>query len=121
MLHHLMIHVDSVETSKEFYKQLLDILDMEIKADFGEKIGFGDKESKNENSFPYFWLSQNKSQHAHFAFTANSRELVDSFYKKALELGAKDNGSPNERPYGENYYAAFFIDLDGNNVEIVHQ
>lgn len=57
---------------------------------------------------------------SHIAFNANNRSDVDSFYKKALEYGAKDNGKPGIRKqYGNNYYAAFVYDYDGNNIEIV--
>ena len=42
------------------------------------------------------------------------------FYKEGLKAGAKDNGFPGIRAdYGPKYYAAFLIDLDGNNVEAV--
>lgn len=39
------------------------------------------------------------------------------FYSKA---GAKDNGKPGERTYTKGYYAAYILDLDGNNVECVY-
>ena len=32
---------------------------------------------------------------------------------------AQDNGSPGERPYGGYYYAAFVLDPDGHNLEVV--
>lgn len=37
------------------------------------------------------------------------------------KAGAKDNGPPGERPqYTKGYYAAYVLDLDGNNVECVY-
>lgn len=48
------------------------------------------------------------------------RALVDAFYRAAMEAGGKDNGAPGLRPdYHENYYGAFVIDPEGNNVEAV--
>ena len=39
---------------------------------------------------------------------------------KDMTASGKDNGKPGPRPdYGPKYYAAFLIDLDGNNVEAV--
>jgi hypothetical protein len=35
------------------------------------------------------------------------------------KAGAKDNGAPGERNYTKGYYAAFVLDLDGNNIECV--
>lgn len=48
------------------------------------------------------------------ALIMDSRAKVDAFYKKAMELGAKDEGAPGER--GPGFYAGYFRDLDGNKV-----
>jgi predicted lactoylglutathione lyase len=42
------------------------------------------------------------------------REQVDRVYRKALALGAKDEGAPG--PRGDGFYAAHFRDLDGNKL-----
>ena len=58
--------------------------------------------------------------HLHIAFVADSRHQVDSFYRAALDAGGLDNGPPGIRPqYSENYYAAFVLDPDGHNIEVV--
>jgi lactoylglutathione lyase len=38
----------------------------------------------------------------------------------ALRSGGSDHGAPGERPYHPDYYAAFVLDPDGNNVEVVY-
>jgi len=38
-------------------------------------------------------------------------------YAAALAAGGKDNGAPGPRDFAPNYYAAFVIDPDGNNIE----
>lgn len=71
---------------------------------------------------PDFWLHENPETGPgrHYAFTARSRAEVDAFYAAAIAAGAADNGAPGLRPhYHENYYGAFVIDLDGNNIEAV--
>jgi catechol 2,3-dioxygenase-like lactoylglutathione lyase family enzyme len=56
----------------------------------------------------------------HVAFAADSRAMVDAFYKAALAAGGADNGAPGIRPhYHENYYGAFVRDPDGHNIEAV--
>lgn len=56
----------------------------------------------------------------HLAFTAETRQQVQEFYRLALEAGGKDNGPPGLRPqYSPGYYAAFVIGPDGHNVEAV--
>jgi len=57
----------------------------------------------------------------HVAFVASTRADVDAFHRAALAAGGKDNGAPGLRPmYHPNYYGAFVIDPDGNNVEAVY-
>jgi predicted lactoylglutathione lyase len=48
------------------------------------------------------------------ALAMDSREKVDALHKKALSLGAKDEGAPGAR--GDNFYAGYFRDLDGNKL-----
>jgi len=48
------------------------------------------------------------------ALAASSRAQVDTIYRKAMELGAKDEGTPG--PRGDNFYAGYFRDLDGNKL-----
>ena len=49
------------------------------------------------------------------SLAAESPEIVDAVHKKALELGAKDEGAPGPRGGGENYYG-YFRDPDGNKL-----
>jgi catechol 2,3-dioxygenase-like lactoylglutathione lyase family enzyme len=57
---------------------------------------------------------------AHVAFPAADADAVDRWHAAALANGGADNGAPGFRPeYSGTYYAAFVLDLDGNNVEAV--
>ncbi len=72
---------------------------------------------------PEFWIGglMKADRHmSHVAFKAKDRKSVDAFYAAALAAGGIDNGAPGLRPhYGEHYYGAFIIDLDGVNIEAV--
>ncbi len=48
------------------------------------------------------------------AISMESKEAVDAFHAKALELGATDEGAPGQRIEG--FYAGYFRDLDGNKL-----
>jgi predicted lactoylglutathione lyase len=48
------------------------------------------------------------------ALAAKSKAQVDALHRKALELGAQDEGAPG--PRGDGFYAGYFRDLDGNKV-----
>lgn len=57
----------------------------------------------------------------HLAFIAESREHVEAFHRAGLEAGGRDNGAPGLRDYAPDYFAAYLLDPDGNNVEAVHR
>jgi catechol 2,3-dioxygenase-like lactoylglutathione lyase family enzyme len=50
------------------------------------------------------------------AFAVNSKELVHKVYDKALELGGTDEGPAG--PRGDQFYAGYFRDLDGNKLNV---
>ena len=47
-------------------------------------------------------------------FSFDTREEIDAFHAKAMELGATNEGDPGERSPG--VYFAYFRDLDGNKL-----
>jgi catechol 2,3-dioxygenase-like lactoylglutathione lyase family enzyme len=116
-LDHVGLDVSDYEASKEFYERALAPLGMRLimepVADVG---GFGD-------TFPFFWIARRHrgpDSGVHVAFTAEDRETVDAFHAAALEAGGTDNGGPGVREiYHPDYYGAFVLDPDGNNVEAV--
>jgi catechol 2,3-dioxygenase-like lactoylglutathione lyase family enzyme len=50
------------------------------------------------------------------ALVVDSHEKVDRVYRKALELGGKDEGPAGPRSDG--FYAGYFRDLDGNKLNV---
>jgi catechol 2,3-dioxygenase-like lactoylglutathione lyase family enzyme len=84
----------------------------------GQAAGFGDGEGR-----PSFWLeAQGEAIHGrlHVALTAATRDQVDAFHAAALEAGGADNGAPGVRAmYHPDYYGAYVLDPDGNNIEAV--
>jgi catechol 2,3-dioxygenase-like lactoylglutathione lyase family enzyme len=122
MIDHIGFPVSDYARSKAFYEQALAplgyVLLMEIeKNEMGAPAcGFG------VNGNPDFWIGGEGGvgNPVHVAMLANNRGAVDAFHRAALAAGGKDNGAPGLRPqYGPNYYAAFVLDPDGNNIEAV--
>jgi len=48
------------------------------------------------------------------AIVVDSKDKVDRVWRKALELGGKDEGPAG--PRGDGFYAGYFRDLDGNKL-----
>ncbi|RFU76631.1 glyoxalase bleomycin resistance dioxygenase [Trichoderma arundinaceum] len=97
----------------EFYTNVLKTLGLQKLPGFPEgMVGFG-------VAGPEFVLLANeKTSNAHVAFQAADTKAVDAFHAAALSGGAKDNGAPGARPrIHPQYYAAFFHDPVGNNIE----
>jgi catechol 2,3-dioxygenase-like lactoylglutathione lyase family enzyme len=71
---------------------------------------------------PQFWIHAGQPGGApvHVGFAASDRAAVDRFHATALAAGGRDNGPPGVREiYHPNYYGAFVLDPDGNNIEAV--
>jgi catechol 2,3-dioxygenase-like lactoylglutathione lyase family enzyme len=76
------------------------------------------------DSFPRLFLGSlvdHGARPVHLAITAPSREAVDAVFTAAKDAGAEILHEPRIWPeYHPGYYAVFFRDPDGNNVEAVH-
>ena len=117
MYDHIGLKVKDLAASVRFYAAAL--------APFGHVLGSSDKNyaAIGPKGAPALWLyatSGTSSSGTHLAFRAPDRAAVDRFYAAGLKAGGRDNGTPGLRiDYSPDYYAAFLIDPDENNVEAV--
>jgi catechol 2,3-dioxygenase-like lactoylglutathione lyase family enzyme len=116
-LDHVGLDVADYEASKAFYERALEPLGLRLMMEPVPEVGgFGD-------DFPFFWIARRDrgpQTGVHVAFRVSSRELVDAFHAAALAAGGIDNGGPGVREiYHPDYYGAFVLDPDANNVEAV--
>lgn len=117
MFDHVVFGVSDYAASKAFYLKSLEPLGVAVVLE--GPLGVEMSPPKSKSSLCLF-PTEEKPAHLHLAFTAENRRQVDAFHRAALEAGGKDNGAPGLRPrYHANYYAAFVIDPDGHNVEVV--
>jgi len=126
MIDHLSSYTTQYEQSKAFYEAVFEPLGASLQTEFVAEwnVEFPTQRMCAFGSAgkPIFWIIETReaATHRHVAFTAQSRSDVQSFYANGLANGGTDNGEPGLRPlYHENYYGAFVIDPDGNNVEAV--
>jgi catechol 2,3-dioxygenase-like lactoylglutathione lyase family enzyme len=117
LIDHIQLVVRDLSAAQTFYTAIFDILKIPM-GDTGDGFFWADE----------LFVSTRDSKAAqgvltgrhHLAFQAQSRLMVDAFYKVALANGGKGNGAPGERAYHPGYYAAFVLDPDGNNIEAVY-
>ena len=118
---HVGFAVSDYERSKMFYERALAPLGLTVLMEFpGEAAGFG------RRGRPSFFVEAHGKPvrgRLHLALRANSRAQVDAFHAAAIEAGGTDNGAPGVRAtYHPDYYGAYVLDPDGNNIEAVcHQ
>jgi len=117
MFDHIGVHVKDLVKSARFYEAALAPLGYVAGARDATSASFGPPGA------PALYLYQGKGSAGlgtHVALSAKERSLVKQFYERGLSAGGKDNGAPGVRAdYAANYYAAFLLDPDGNNVEAV--
>lgn len=125
ILDHIEFVVRDSSTSLEFYKAALKPLGVSVaislerhNATSGSRFGLG------TNGYPRLGIhdGDRSEPSVHVAFTAETRSQVDAFWKGAVHAGGVDNGPPGVRTrYHDHYYAAYVLDPDGNNIEVVCQ
>ena len=118
MIDHFGIKVKDFTKSKDFYQKVLQPLGYQLAANFPQAASF--VEPNDCDPMGDFWLNQGKAEPQYIAFHADTHAQVDAFYQAGLAAGAKSNGESGLREnYHPNYYAAYLIDPDGNNIEAV--
>lgn len=118
LIDHLQLVVSNLEASRQFYTATLDSLGIPLGGEGPDFFWFDELVVSSKESVAAQGVLTGRS---HFAFQAASPEQVEAFYRAGLSNGGKDNGAPGVRQsYHPGYFAAFLIDPDGNNVEVVH-
>jgi catechol 2,3-dioxygenase-like lactoylglutathione lyase family enzyme len=118
VLDHVGFGVSDYGRSKAFYEQALAPLGITLLLEpVAQAAGFG------RDGKPFFWIETRGPAvegGLHVAFATEDRATVDAFHAAALAAGGTDNGAPGVREiYHPNYYGAYVLDLDGNNIEAV--
>jgi len=117
MIDHIQLVVADLAKSKSFYEAVLGTINIPIAMATEEffnadELFVSTKESKASAGA--------LTGRVHLAFSTREKGAVERFYEAGLRAGGKDNGKPGPRPYHPGYYAAFLLDPDGNNIEIVY-
>lgn len=117
LIDHIQLVVHDIELSLDFYRAVLAVLNIPI-INTDQDFFWADELVVTSIRSPAAQGILTGRQH--IAFQAKDRITVDNCYQAALAHGGKDNGAPAERAYHPNYYAAFVLDPDGNNIEFVY-
>lgn len=118
MFDHVKFGVRDFALSKAFYLSALEAIGVTSVTEWPPD-GLEMYQADGEASLCLFQTDETPA-HLHIAFVANTRQQVDAFHFAALSAGGRCNGPPGLRPqYSGRYYAAFVLDPDGHNIEVV--
>ena len=115
MYDHVGLRTPDLASSLAFYRAALQPLGCGVTYEDAATAGLGGQ------SGAVLWLhavESGQGSGVHLAFRVGDQSTVDAFHAAAVAAGGRDNGGPGLRlDYAANYYAAFVIDPQGNNIE----
>jgi catechol 2,3-dioxygenase-like lactoylglutathione lyase family enzyme len=112
LIDHVQLVVADLTVSRRFYRGVLQSLGRDLSGE-GDGYFFADELFVSESG------AGAPVSRVHIAFQAPDRDTVQRFHAAAIASGGRNNGAPGERHYHPGYYAAFVLDPDGNNIEVV--
>ncbi|MBR9870259.1 MAG: VOC family protein [Gammaproteobacteria bacterium] len=117
MIGYVTLGVSDMEKAKQFYSDLLGNMGAKVLMDMG-RIAFIGKDLSTPMlavCTPFNGEPNNPGNGNMLALQPGSKEAVDSYYKKAIELGATCDGEPGQR-IPDQFYGAYVRDPDGNKL-----
>ena len=118
MIGYVTLGTNDIKRSAAFYDKLLAELGAKRMMDFETFIVWGSSPSHAALSVtkPFAGKPATVGNGVMVALGVKEPAQVDKIHKKALELGAQDEGAAG--PRGEGFYAGYFRDLDGNKLNV---
>ena len=118
MIGYVTVGTNDMAKAAAFYDELLGELGAKRLMDFESFIVWGENMQVTSFSIinPFDGGPATVGNGVMVALTVSKPEQVQSMHAKALALGGKDEGAPG--PRSDNFYAAYFRDLDGNKLNV---
>ncbi len=118
MIGYVTLGTNDIARAAKFYDALLGELGAKRAMDFETFIAWaaGPGQPMLSVTKPFDGKAATVGNGVMVALAVDSRAKVDAIYKKALALGAKDEGPAG--PRGDGFYAGYFRDLDGNKLNV---
>ena len=126
LIDHIEIPVSDPDAARRFYEAALGPLGVKcvLSVSPDHSTSGTKRHGLGSDGYPRLWLHEGEGapKGLHLAFAAPHRAAVDAFHVAAIAAGGRSNGLPGVRTrYHPTYYAAYVLDLDGNNIEMVCQ
>jgi catechol 2,3-dioxygenase-like lactoylglutathione lyase family enzyme len=116
LIGYITLGTNDIEAAATFYDALFAEIGAKRLWEYERGIGWGVSENQSNLAVvkPFDGNAASVGNGVMVAFSVDAHEKVERMYNKALALGAKDEGAVGFR--GDNFYAGYFRDLDGNKL-----
>jgi catechol 2,3-dioxygenase-like lactoylglutathione lyase family enzyme len=118
MIGYVTLGTNDLPRAAAFYDELLSEIGAARLWEFDRGIAWGTAKDKPSLAImkPFDGKEATVGNGVMVGLLLDSRDAVDRVYKKALNLGGKDEGPAG--PRGEGFYVGYFRDLDGNKLDV---
>jgi len=115
VIDHLWIRVGDLAEAKRFYETIGPHAGLHLSDEEPDLVRFRGETGS------FSLVRGTPTENFHMAFPTEDDADVQAFHRAAIKAGYRDHGKPGERPrYHPGYYAAYVLDPDGNNIEVVN-
>jgi catechol 2,3-dioxygenase-like lactoylglutathione lyase family enzyme len=113
---HVVLRANDVESSTAFYSTIGGAAGLTVRRQTDGRAAF----SVGAADGALLLIAGEPTTDTHIAFSGGDDD-VRRFHADAIAAGYRSNGEPGERPrYHDGYYAAYILDPNGNNIEVVN-
>jgi len=116
-MHHVDVHVSDLQAAKRLFSALAPAIGYELRSQDSDFASYW--QGGKRPSLGFISDEAAGSATMRLAFAAASNGDVDAAAQAAKENGARNiEGPAIHAEYGDDYYAVFFEDADGNKFEV---
>jgi predicted lactoylglutathione lyase len=117
-MHHIDIHVRDLAAAKRLFDGIAPHIGFELRSEDSDFVSYW--RSKKRPSVGFIQDDYAGSGFLRLAFAARDASAVDAAADAAKRNGARQiDGPAVHAEYGDDYYAVFFEDVEGNKFEVI--
>jgi catechol 2,3-dioxygenase-like lactoylglutathione lyase family enzyme len=120
VMHHVDVHVSDISKTKQLFDALAPVIHYVPRSEYDEFISYRPAD-RPRPAVGFLLDPEHVAGSMRLAFAVATQAAVDAAAEAVRANGARQLEGPGFHPeYGDDYYAVFFEDADGNKYEVCH-